>query len=297
MKIGKVEVEDTYAEAFPIKIARILITGREEWALFAAREATGFASSLILCPAEAGIEGPAEKEKTPDGRTGFHIMICHPSKKKLEEQVLARVSQCILTCATVSAWDGLPDSEEKIEIGKKLKFFGDGYESEGILGGRNVYRIPIMSGEFVVEDKFGVVDGVAGGNFFIFSSEEEAGLIASSKAVEAISSVPGVITPFPGGIVASGSKVGSSRYKFMKATTNERYCPTLREKVKSMVPENVKAVYEIIINGLSIDAVKSAMREGILSAIKVDGIVKISAGNYGGKLGKYMIELKEVLSK
>ena len=297
MEINGVEIEDTFAEAFPIKVARVLITAvNEKWARIAAAETTGFGTSVIMCPAEAGIERSATPDETPDGRPGVYIQICTPSFKTLEEQLLARLGQCTLTCPTTAVFNGLPDAEKQFNVGFKLKFFGDGFESAEEIYGRKMMRIPLMEGDFLVEESFGACDGVAGGNFFILAKEQMSALVAAENAVAAIERLEGSITPFPGGVVASGSKPGSAKYKFMRATTNEKFCPTLRDKIEdSQIPEGVNSVYEIVINGINEDAVRKAMRAGILAAVKVPGVVKITAGNYGGKLGKYQIPLHEVL--
>jgi len=294
--INGVEIEDTFAEAFPIKIARVLITGAtRKWALIAAREATGFGTSVIMCPAEAGVEKVVSGNETPDGRPGVYVQICTFSFKELEEQLLKRMGQCVLTAPTAAMWNGLPDAEKQFDTGFKLKFFGDGFESETSVAGRKVYKIPMMQGEFLAEHSIGAVDGIAGGNFFILAENQMAALAAAENAVNAIAQVEGSITPFPGGVVASGSKVGSINYKFMKATTNERFCPTLKDKVKdSLIPSDVKAVYEIVINGLSEDDIKKSMKAGIEAAVKIPGVKKISAGNYGGNLGKYKFYLNEL---
>jgi len=299
MEINGVYIEDTFAEAFPIWVSRVLITAAtKRLAKIAATEATGFGCSVIMCPAEAGIEKYVPPTKTPDGRPGFIIEICHPKKSELEKQLLERLGQCVLTAPTTAAFDAMgEDAEERLKVGFKLKFFGDGYEKKDKLGDRTVYRIPIMGGEFIVENKFGIKKGVAGGNFFIMADANMTALVAAEAAVNAIRSVDKVITPFPGGIVASGSKVGASnpKYKFMTATTNHKMCPTLKDVVEdSEIPEDVNGVYEIVIDGVDEESVKEAMRVGILAATTVKGVKKITAGNYGGKLGKYQIKLREL---
>ncbi|MFQ6052393.1 MAG: formylmethanofuran--tetrahydromethanopterin N-formyltransferase [Candidatus Hydrothermarchaeota archaeon] len=295
MEINGVEIEDTFAEAFPIKVARALITAAtKRWALIAATEATGFGTSVIACPAEAGIEKVVGGDETPDGRPGVYIQICHFSEKGLGTQLLNRIGQCVLTAPTTACFNGLPDADLQFDTGAKLRYFGDGYEREGEIAGKKVYYIPMMEGDFIIEDKIGAVDGVAGGNFFIMAKNQMAALTAAEDAVDAIMQIEGTITPFPGGIVASGSKVGS-KYKFLKASTNERYAPTLKEKVAdSLVPKEVEAIYELVINGINLDAVKEATKKGIEAAVKVPGVVKITAGNYGGKLGPYKINLHEL---
>ncbi len=285
-------IEDTFAEAFDIKVSRILITAFDYHTAYeCAKETTGFATSIIMCPAEAGVDRLAKPDETPDGRVGVYAMICHPDEEKLEKQLLARIGQCVLPYPTTSAFNGLPDAEKKLRVGYKIKFFGDGFEEEVVVGGRRCWKIPAMEGEFIVEDSFGVVDGIAGGNFVIMAETQASAFIAAKAAVDAISSVDGVITPFP--IVASGSKVGS-RYKFLKASTNERFCPTLRDRVDSELPEGVKGVYEIVVNGVSLEAVKKAMRLGISVAEKVPGVVKITAVNFEGKLGRHKIWLNDL---
>ena len=296
MKVNGVEVEETFAEAFDIKIARVLITAYDyDWAYIAANEATGFGTSVIMCPAEAGIERKALPSETPDGRPGYYIQICHMSKKGLEEQLIARIGQCVLTAPTTAVFNGLPDAEEKFDAGNKLRFFGDGYEKQIEVAGRKMWAIPMMEGDFLIENDIGYTNGIAGGNFFIMAETQPSALAGAKAAVQAISDVDGVITPFPGGIVASGSKVGANKYKFLKASTNEKFAPSIRSEVaETEVPENVRAIYEIVINGLSIDAVKEATKTGILAATKIPGVVKITAGNYGGKLGKHLIYLNEL---
>ncbi len=299
MELNGVPIDDTYAEAFPTWVARPIITAvTEEWAYKAAVEAVGFATSTIGCPAEAGIDCFVSPDETPDGRPGYAILIC-ASKKKLKEQVVERLAECILTAPTTAVFDGLADvvAEVQEKLPVKLHFFGDGYEEKREVGGRTVWAIPIMEGEYIGEEEFGAIKGVAGGNFFIMGENQMAALVAAQAAVDAISGVPGVITPFPGGIVASGSKVGSKKYKFMGASTNEAYCPTLKDKVEdSKVPDGVKAIYEIVIDGVDEDAIKAAMADGIRAATKVPGVRFISAGNFGGSLGPFKFELSDVLA-
>jgi len=295
MKINGVEIEDTFAEAFPIKIARVLVTAMtERWAVAAAREATGFGTSVIGCPAEAGIECVASAKETPDGRPGVYIQICNMGYKNLEMSVLNRIGQCILTAPTTAAFNGLPKAEKQFDTGKKLSFFGDGFQAMVECEGRKIWRIPIMSGAFQVEETIGAVDGIAGGNFYILAQNQAAALTAAEVAVDEIGKLQGTITPFPGGVVASGSKVGS-KYKFLKASTNQAFCPTLREGGVCTLPEDVTAGYEIVINGVSREAIEEAMRAGIMAACTVPGVIKISAGNFGGKLGPHQFHLQKIL--
>ncbi|MGD2066480.1 MAG: formylmethanofuran--tetrahydromethanopterin N-formyltransferase [Candidatus Bathyarchaeota archaeon] len=292
-----VRIEDTFAEMFPLWAGRILITAaNEKWALIAARTASGFASSIIMSPAESSVETLVGPEETPDGRQGAIIQIYQSSRGALKKQMSLRIGQCIMTCPTTAAFDGLPKAKRRVSIGRGLRYFGDGFQKEAEVGGRKVWRIPVMEGEFVVEDEFGIMRAVASGNMLILAKDWESALKASEDAKEAISkNVRGAIMPFPGGLCRAGSKVGSLKYK-LPASTNHQYCPTLRTLVEdSEVPEGVGSVYEIVINGLNQKVVKKAMGIGINAAIKVPGVVKITAGNYGGKLGPYRADLKEVL--
>ena len=295
MEINGVQIEDTFAEGFPIKMARVVVTAvTERWALEAAREATGFGTSVIGCSAEAGIECIASGDETPDGRPGVNILICNMGYKNLENSLLFRLGQCVLTAPTAAAFSGMPDAEKQFDTGKKLSFFGDGYQKQVELFGRSVWKIPLMSGDFIVEQNFGAVDAIAGGNFLIFAQNQAAGLLAAEAAVNSIGKIKGTITPFPGGVVASGSKVGS-KYKFLKASTNTAFCTSLREDGVCTLAEEVSAVFEIVINGVSKEAISAAMKAGINAACHVPGVLKISAANYEGKLGTHQFPLHVVL--
>lgn len=295
MKVGVAELIDDFTEMFPMWVSRLLITADTyEWALTAGRVATGFATSIIMSPAEAGVEGVKPKD-TPDGRPGIYAQIYHTDRVMLRIQLLSRIGQCILTCPTTALFDGLKDAKRRFKVGKSLSAFGDGFQREDEVAGRKVWRIPVMEGEFIVEESLGVVRGVAGGMFLILAGDRASGLKAAEAAVEAISRVEGVILPFPGGICRSGSKVGSLKYK-LRASTNHLFCPTIRDQVKdSRIPEGVNSVYEIVINGLTFDSVKNALRAGIDAASRVDGVRYITTANYGGKLGPYKLYLSEAL--
>ncbi|MGQ9530972.1 MAG: formylmethanofuran--tetrahydromethanopterin N-formyltransferase [Candidatus Bathycorpusculaceae bacterium] len=291
------EIVDTFAEMFPMWAGRVLITAdSEKWALTAASVATGLATSVIMSPAEAGIEGIVPLDKTPDNRVGVLIQIYNRSRFELKNQMILRIGQCIMTCPTTSAFDAIPNAKRRLKVGRSLRLFGDGFQKKGIVGNRKVWRIPVMEGNFFVEDSFGAAEAIAGGNFLILAKDKISGLKAAEEAVKAIKSKASeVILPFPGGICRSGSKAGSLKYK-LKASTNHPFCPGLKALVQdSQVPENVNCVYEIVINGLTMEAVKKAMGEGVRTAASVPGVVRISAGNYGGKLGPYKAFLKEVL--
>jgi formylmethanofuran--tetrahydromethanopterin N-formyltransferase len=292
-----VEIEDTFAELFPMWVGRVLITAKtEKWALTAAEKATGFATSIIMSPAEAGIESVVPLAKTPDGRPGALIQIYHHRRKDLKAQMILRIGQCILTCPTTAAFDALPEAKRRFRVGRSLRLFGDGFQQRDEMFGREVWRIPVMEGEFIVEDRFGAMQAFAGGNFLIMAENQKAGLQAAEEAVNAITQRSlSVILPFPGGICRAGSKYGSIKYD-LGASTFHFYCPKLKNVVAdSTVPENVNAVYEIVINGLNIGAIQRATNEGIKAAVKVPSVMKISAGNYGGKLGPYKVFLSEVL--
>jgi len=292
-----VDIEDTFAEMFEMWVSRILVTAEnEKWALIAAEVATGFASSIIGSPAEAGIERLVSGSETPDGRVGVLIQIYHRTRSELKRQMIARIGQCIMTCPTTAAFNALEGTARKLKVGRSLRFFGDGFQKFDEMYGRKVWRIPVMEGEFIVENSFGVKKGIAGGNFFIMAKDLKSGLAASEAAVEAMRrNVRDVILPFPGGVCRSGSKVGSLKYK-LSASTNHLYCPRLRGIIPdSQVPEDVNTIYEIVINGLSLESVKMAMAEGIKAAVKIPGVIRISAGNYGGKIGPIKIYLRDIL--
>jgi len=296
--LGSVDIEDTFAEAFPMIVGRILITAEnEKWAHVAANSATGFASSIIMSPAEAGIEGVSvPPSKTPDGRPGVNIQIWHRTGHEFKSQMLSRIGQCILTCPTTAAFDSIYGAKKRLKIGRAIRLFGDGYQKKDTLGDRIIWRIPVMEGEFIIEDRFGVRRGVAGGNFLIMADTLNHCLSAAENAVTAIRSVEGVVVPFPGGICRSGSKVGSNKYK-LPASTNHPFCPTLRGIVAdSKVPEGVNSVYEVILNAIDLASVRRGMAEGVKAASAAQGVVKITAVNFGGKLGPYKISLREVLT-
>ncbi len=291
LHINGVEIEDTYAEAFDVWGSRIIVTAaNRKWAHEAANQMTGFATSVIACGCEAGIE--QDLEQTPDGRPGVGILLFARNKDLLASQLIDRIGQCVLTCPTTACFNGL-GSEEQVKVGGQLRYFGDGFQSSKVIDGRRFWRIPVMEGEFLVEDKFGVQRAIAGGNILILGSNQTIALEAAELAVDAMQRISGIILPFPGGIVRSGSKVGS-RYRFLGASTNDAYCPTLRGMVNSALPEGVNSVLEIVIDGLQLGAIEQATREGILAAC-IPGIQRISAGNYGGHLGKFKIYLNKVI--
>ncbi|MHA2060687.1 MAG: formylmethanofuran--tetrahydromethanopterin N-formyltransferase [Candidatus Sifarchaeia archaeon] len=291
-------IENTYAEMFPMWLGRILITAAtEKWALTAARSATGYAASVIMSPAEAGIETSVSPNKTLDKRPGVIIQIHHIRGHELKSQMITRIGQCIMTCPTTSAFDVLPNPTKKLKVGKSLSLFGDHFQTKDVFNNRTIWRIPVMEGEFLVEDRFGVKRGVAGGNFLILAKDQMAGLKAAESAVLSMKKVEGVILPFPGGICRSGSKIGSIKYK-LTASTNHYYCPTLKNLMSdSRLSPEINSVYEIVVNGLNLEVVKRAMALGIEAACSVSGVKKITAANYGGKLGPYKAPLEEFLKR
>jgi len=299
MNINGVEIEDTFAEAFKMRAARLIVTAvNQRWALTAAQVATGFATSVIACSGEAGIEGEIPADETPDGRPGVSILVFTMGAKGMEDQLMRRVGQCIMTCPTTACFNGL-ESDERVKIGGSLRYFGDGFQISKLfppgVGGarRRFWRIPVMEGEFLIEEGFGIKKAIGGGNFLILGESSQATLEAAEQAVEAMRKVRGVVMPFPGGIVRSGSKT-TSRYKFLHASTNTAYCPTIRRQTESALPEGVNSVLEIVIDGLDEWAIREAMRVGIRAACR-PGVVRISAGNYGGTLGQYQFHLREVV--
>ncbi|QVL30636.1 formylmethanofuran--tetrahydromethanopterin N-formyltransferase [Telmatocola sphagniphila] len=294
MIIKNTEIEDTFAEAFTMTAARLIVTAANtRWAKVAATTATGYATSVIGCDAEAGIEKEIAPVDSPDGRPGYSLLFFAFSRDALEKALVNRIGQCVLTCPTTACFNGLSiDPTRALRIGGNLRFFGDGWQISKKIEEKRYWRIPVMDGEFVCEDRFGTVKGVAGGNFLILGKSQLATLQAAEKAIEAIQHLTDAITPFPGGLVRSGSKIGS-RYKKLRASTNDAYCPTLKGQVKTVLPTNVSCVYEIVIDGTSLLSVEDAMRVGIRAACGTE-IVRISAGNYEGKLGAYKIFLRSL---
>jgi formylmethanofuran--tetrahydromethanopterin N-formyltransferase len=327
MRLGNTLIVDTFAEAFRMRYARLIITAADEHCLNdALHEFTGYGSSVIACDAEVGLERRLSTEETPDGRPGAAVLAFGFSVEALGKAMLTRAGQCLLPCPTTAVFNGLassrPDddgrarlqpsrdaqdgsvgaspSQDHIEIeatvslGRSLRFFGDGYQKSKLIANRRYWRIPVMDGEFLVEESLGVAKGIAGGNIIIQARSQAEALAAARRAVASIADMPGVITPFPGGIVRSGSKVGS-RYKALRASTNDAFCPTLRGRVESQLVEGAHAAYEIVINGVDEPSVSAAMRACIVAAA-TDGVLAITAGNYGGKLGKFPFHLHKLFT-
>ena len=296
MIIDGVAIEDTFAEAFTMRVARIVITGRNaKWANAAALKLTGFATSVIGCKCEAGIECDLAASETPDGRPGVSVLFLTMDKESLPQQLIVRLGQTVLTCPTTACFDGLPDVPDRLPVGKALRVFGDGFQASKMIGGKRYWRLPVMEGEFLVAETFGMQKGVGGGNFLILAADADAALGAAEAAVDVMSNVPGVILPFPGGVVRSGSKVGSKRYKSMVATTNDPFDPMLRASTESQVPEGVNSVLEIVLDGTDAPSIEAAMRIGIRAACR-PGVKAITAANFGGKLGPHHFHLRKILA-
>jgi formylmethanofuran--tetrahydromethanopterin N-formyltransferase len=297
MNLNGVHIDDTFAEAFGMKATRVLVTAQNlKWAYHAANAATGFATSVIACGCEAGVERKLEPGDTPDGRPGASMLFFAMSGKELAKQVERRVGQCVLTSPTSAAFAGIDDGEP-IALGKNLRFFGDGFQLSKLIGGKRYWRVPVMDGEFLVQETTGMVKAVGGGNFLILADSQPQALAACEVAIEAMRRVPNVIMPFPGGVVRSGSKVGS-KYKSLLASTNDAFCPTLRGITNSELAPGIESVMEIVIDGLTDADVRAAMRAGIAAACSLgaaNGIRRISAGNYGGKLGQFHFRLRDIM--
>lgn len=297
MEINGVVIDETFAEAFDMQATRLVLTAADQqWAREAAAAMTGFGTSVIACGLEIAVERELACEETPDGRPGVAILAFAVSGKELEKQIPRRAGQCVLTCPTTSLFAGI-DAEKRIPLGKTLRYFGDGYQLSKRINGRRYWRIPVMDGEFVCEEDTGRVAAIGGGNFLMIGQTLAGVSQACRAAVQAIAEVAGVITPFAGGATRSGSKVGS-KYKTLVASTNEAYCPSLRGIVHSALDEEEHYVLEVVIDGLQPAAIAQAMRDGILAACRVgreQGLRRITAGNYGGKLGRHHFHLAEVL--
>jgi formylmethanofuran--tetrahydromethanopterin N-formyltransferase len=300
LEINGVVIDDGFAEAFPMKATRLVITAHNPtWARHAAVAATGFATSVIACGCEAGIERELSPDQTPDGRPGIAILIFSMSGKELAKQIERRVGQCVLTCPTTAVFSGIAEGEA-VPLGKNLRFFGDGWQTSKVIGGQRYWRVPVMDGEFVAQETTAVIKGVGGGNLLLLARDTDAALAAAEAAVVAMQRLRDVIMPFPGGVVRSGSKVGS-KYPSLMASTNDAFCPGLLGLVKhSELDARIRCVMEIVIDGLTEAAVGEAMRVGLQAGIALGaagGLLRISAGNYGGKLGPYHFHLHKLLGE
>jgi formylmethanofuran--tetrahydromethanopterin N-formyltransferase len=296
MNVNGVFIEDTFAEAFGMRGARIVITAATAgWAREAALKLTGFATSVIACKCEAAIERELGPDETPDSRAGVSVLFFTMDSDSLGRRLIERIGQTVLTCPTTSCFDGLPASADRVAVGRALRVFGDRFQISKVTGQQRYWRVPVMEGECLLQETFGIQKrGVGGGNFLILATSAAAALESAEAAVAAIRGMPDVIMPFPGGVVRSGSKVGARGYKGMIASTNDAYCPTLKPITATALPDDVNAVLEIVLDGLSAEAIARAMRAGIEAACR-PGVVQISAGNYGGKLGPHHFHLRRIM--
>ena len=292
--LGDTQIDDTFAEAFPMRYARVVITAAtDDWALEAARSMTGFATSVIGCKCEAAIERVIDAAETPDGRPGIAVLLFAMDREGVGKRIVERVGQSVMTCPTTACFDGLPGAERTAALGGTLRYFGDGFQASKVIDGQRFWRIPVMEGEFLVCESVGVGRGVGGGNLVVAAGDEDAALAAAQAAAKAMRG-DGIALPFPGGIVRSGSKVGSLTSKSMPASTNHQMAPTLRVQVDdTLVPDGVGALFEIVIDGVSEDAVREAMRRGLHAAARA-GAMHVTAANFGGKLGQFHFPLSEL---
>lgn len=299
MIINGVTIDETFAEAFPMKGTRLIITAlNAKWAMISAQAFTGFATSVIACGCEAGIERVLDESETPDGRPGVSILIFAMGGKSLAKQVETRSGQCVLTSPTSALFSGLDNPDKEIALGQNLRYFGDGFQISKMIDGKRYWRIPVMDGEFLTQEKTGVHDSVGGGNFLVLAESQAQALEACEAAIIEMKKIPNVIMPFPGGVVRSGSKVGS-KFKALNASTNDAFCPTLKGQTKSDLSPEVESVMEIVIDGLTKEDIDKAMRVGIQAVCDLgaeNGIRRISAGNYGGKLGPFHFHLQEIMA-
>lgn len=295
--IAGVPIEATFAEAFDMKATRLILTAHDRgWVEASAAALVGFGTSVIACGIEIAVEQMLDASQTPDGRPGAAILAFAVSGAELEKQIPRRAGQCVLTCPTTALFSGI-DGDKRVPLGKQLRYFGDGWQISKLVGGKRYWRIPVMDGEFLCEQDTARVDAVGGGNFLLLGRSLHAVSAACRAAAAAIAPLAGVITPFPGGATRSGSKVGS-KYSRVFASTNEAYCPSLRGLVDQPYSEQVEAILEVVIDGMTADQVAAAMRAGIQAACQTvgpDGLVGVTAGNYGGQLGRHHFHLHEVL--
>jgi formylmethanofuran--tetrahydromethanopterin N-formyltransferase len=299
LTVNGVAIDDTFAEAFNMRATALVITAPTvRWALQAAATTTGFATSVIACGCEAGVDRVISARETPDGRPGVRVLMFAVSTSELQRQLQNRVGQCVLTSPGSACYAGIEAGEEKLRLGAAIRFFGDGWQIAKKLGSRRYWRVPVMDGEFVCESTtYLTKDAVGGGNLLIMGASAAKTLAAAEAAVKTMRRVADVIMPFPGGIVRSGSKVGS-KYKGASASTNDAYCPTLRGAVDSALGAEIGSVLEIVIDGLTSAAVADAMRAGLAAIVELGperGASRVGAGNYGGKLGRHHYHLKDLL--
>jgi formylmethanofuran--tetrahydromethanopterin N-formyltransferase len=295
MRIGPTEIVATFAEAFALRCCRLVVTAHDRhWLDAAIASFCGYGTSVIGCDAETGLDRLLMPDETPDGRPGAALLAFAFTAEGAGKALANRTAQCLLTCPTTAVFDGLPEAADRVPLGGHVRYFGDGFEKANVISGRRYWRIPVMDGELLIEESAGVTKGVGGGNFIVQATSLDAGLEAARRAVAASAAVPGTITPFPGGVVRSGSKVGS-RYQALRASTNDAFCPALVGRVETLLADDAACALEVVIDGVDPPAVAAAMAAGIRAAAG-PGVPAISAGNYGGKLGKHHFHLHEILS-
>jgi len=295
LQLGSTHIVDTFAEAFRLRYGRIVVTAYDDHWLDAALAAVcGYGTSVIGCDAEIGLERRLPAEESPDGRPAAAILAFGFAAEPLAKAIANRVGQCLLTCPTTAVFDGLPESSDRAPLGKQIRYFGDGFEKTKVFAGRRYWRVPVMDGEFLVEETCGIAKGIGGGNLILQAASLPAALTAARRAVGTIATIAGTITPFPGGVVRSGSKVGS-RYPGLRASTNDAFCPGLVGRVETELLPGVEASLEIVIDGIDEPAITQAMAAA-MQAIASPDVPAISAGNYGGKLGKFHFHLHQVLA-
>ncbi len=294
MQIGNTQIVDTFAEAFGMVYTRLIVTAFDDhWLRAATNEVSGYGSSVIACDAEVGVERLLTPDQTPDGRPGASVLAFGFSADALGKAITKRVGQCVMTCPSTAVFDGLPSAEKRLPLGKTLRYFGDGFQKSKVVGDTRYWRIPVMDGEFLCVESLGLEKGVAGGNIIFQAVDQASALTAARQAVEALAPLADVIAPFPGGVARSGSKVGS-KYKALQASTSDTNCPTLRGRVESQVVPGANCVLEIVLDGTTEQAVAHGMKTA-MHAAAIDGVLVISAGNYGGKLGKFHFYLKDLV--
>ena len=299
MQVNGIRVDETFAEAFGMTgLALVITADTPRWAMIAAQTMTGFGTSVIGCGAECGIDCEVAPSDTPDGRPGVRILMFGFSPEALVPQLRNRVGQCVLTSPGSACYNGL-ESATRMGLASGPRFFGDGWQTARKLGKRRFWRVPVMDGEFIIEDKCGVTtDAVGGGNLLVLGRDRVGVLETTEAAVAAIGKVADVITPFPGGIVRSGSKVGS-KYAGAVASTNDAFCPVLKGAVNTECDPDTISVLEIVIDGLTSQSVADSMRAGLKTIIEIGaakGVTRVSAGNYGGKLGQHHYHLKDLVA-
>ncbi|MHA1220865.1 MAG: formylmethanofuran--tetrahydromethanopterin N-formyltransferase [Candidatus Heimdallarchaeota archaeon] len=295
--MGQSKIDDTFSECFNMWYSRILITAiDEEMALTAAQSTIGYATSIIMCSAEAGIEQILDSSKTPDGRPGVIIQIWTRRSKLMKDELLARISQCAMTAPTTRIFNLLPEGEKQEPIGKLIAYFGDGHQKKGTHFDHLMWAIPVMDGNFLIDELFGFSKGVAGGLLIFIGTTEKDTLAASRVAVQAIRDSPvQAICSFPGGICRSGSKIGS-KYSFLSESTNHKFCPTLKNTIEdSLLPKDAQCAYEIVVNATSENELREALKIAIQAIKDDERILKITSSNYGGELGRIKITLNELV--